>query len=168
MLAISVYGAGASGTGLLFASVSAGAVVAADLVERLVEKLLVGPQRGWKLQQHRAELVAELLDPAGVGAIPVLMFSGKVDERSAAEAASRPEVRAEVRTWLEENHPGPEPEGALQVDPGTFTGSSYSGTVHNDGPAAANDVVVYAAENRMWAEWVEAVLRLVARALGGC
>jgi hypothetical protein len=40
---------------------------------------------------------------------------------------------------------GPKPAGALQVDPGTFTGSSYSGTVHNDGSATANDVIVYAA-----------------------
>ena len=35
VLAISVYGAGASGTGLLFASVSAGAVVAALTARRL-------------------------------------------------------------------------------------------------------------------------------------
>lgn len=39
---------------------------------------------------------------------------------------------------------GTKPAGALQVDRGTFTGSSYSGTVHNEGSATANDVVVYA------------------------
>ena len=37
---------------------------------------------GWEMLRHVQE-------KHGVGAIPVIMFSGKVDERSAAEAASR-------------------------------------------------------------------------------
>jgi excisionase family DNA binding protein len=35
------------------------------------------------------EMLRRVQEHAGVGAIPVIMFSGKVDERSAAEAASR-------------------------------------------------------------------------------
>jgi len=35
------------------------------------------------------ETLRRIQEHAGVGAIPVIMFSGKVDERSAAEAASR-------------------------------------------------------------------------------
>jgi CheY-like chemotaxis protein len=35
------------------------------------------------------EMLQRVHEKHGVGAIPVIMFSGKVDERSAAEAASR-------------------------------------------------------------------------------
>ena len=35
------------------------------------------------------EMLQRVQDRHGVGAIPVIMFSGKVDESSAAEAASR-------------------------------------------------------------------------------
>ena len=35
------------------------------------------------------EMLRQIQEHTGVGAIPVIMFSGKVDERSAAEAASR-------------------------------------------------------------------------------
>jgi excisionase family DNA binding protein len=35
------------------------------------------------------EMLRRIQEHTGVGAIPVIMFSGKVDERSAAEAASR-------------------------------------------------------------------------------
>jgi CheY-like chemotaxis protein len=35
------------------------------------------------------EMLSRLQERHGVGAIPVLMFSGKVDERAASEAASR-------------------------------------------------------------------------------
>ena len=35
------------------------------------------------------EMLRRIQEHTGVGAIPVIMFSGKVDEESAAEAASR-------------------------------------------------------------------------------
>jgi CheY-like chemotaxis protein len=35
------------------------------------------------------EMLRRVLEKHGIGAIPVIMFSGKVDERSAAEATSR-------------------------------------------------------------------------------